>query len=1095
MTASRSTGTSQASDAPSRVPGVVALCGLGLLGILGYALTTMVPRQRAEGLAEWSERLSALAEDRRGAIEDVVRHVEADAAVLSRFPSLIRFLGTTRPDPDAARHLDEVFRAVLAAHGYSAALVLDHDGATRLTVSAGGQAPRAAACQGMALAALRTGTGPHFTPAAQGHRMACFAADVVDGRRHLGVVVLAADPDLHLFPLLTRPVFMAPATTLTLVEELGGTSVAVGPPGPDHAADGTLLPPARGGSVGPPLFTRDRSGAEVLEVARGVGGTAWQLRATAPKGEVLRAVDHQAMPLELVITGLVLALTGLGFGLWRWRRSDAIATRAAEHREALARLRRVFDAQGAVAIGIRPNGVIFEWNRAAEQYFGCSRLEVLGRHMEPDQPPAPQAERGWRTVAELAAATDRESVEVPIELPDGQVRLLGWSTTAFPANETDPGGTIVIGVDVTAARRAEDDLRRSEERYRLLFDANPEPMWVYDTDTLQFLAVNDAAVGSYGYSRSEFLAMTIEDLRPAEEHPALARALARPWGASHATGIWCHRHRDGDLVQVEVASHDITFAGRPARLVLATDVTERVRREADLARLNAAVTQSAEAVIITDMEPRIVYVNPAFEQITGFSRAEVLGRNPNILKSGEQGAGFYADLWGRLRAGQPWKGPLRNRRKDGRVYLADAVISPIRDPAGRVVNYVGLQRDITHEHQLAEQLRQAQKMEAVGQLTGGIAHDFNNLLGVILANSELLRTELARDGAAAGYLEEIATAGTRGAELVHKLLAFSRQELIELRPMDLARSLPDLLATLRRLLPESIDVRMDVPPRLPPILGDRGAIEQMLLNLATNARDAMPTGGTLVFTVRRGSTAIEDARPSRRWDAAPTGQTVQVVVSDSGQGMSRQTLDRIFEPFFTTKGPGRGTGLGMAMVYGLMKQHGGFVDIFSAPGEGSTVCLHFPIAAVTEEAAVAPAPPLPGLASGHETILLVEDEPPLRRAATRLLERMGYQVLAAADGIEALEVYDLHREHVALVVSDMIMPRLGGAGLLRELRQRHCRTPFLLATGYSASTVAHEVLTDPLVSFLEKPWTATELGRRVRECLDAHPAPAVEALR
>jgi polar amino acid transport system substrate-binding protein len=331
----------------------------------------------------------------------------------------------------------------------------------------------------------------------------------------------------------------------------------------------------------------------------------------------------------------------------------------------------------------------------------------------------------------------------------------------------------------------------------------------------------------------------------------------------------------------------------------------------------------------------------------------------------------------------------------------------------------------------------------------------------------------------------LTAAAGRGADLVRKLLAFSRQEHLALHPIDLGAVVTDLMATLRRVLPESIEVRIENHGGTPLVLADRGTVEQILLNLTTNARDAMPDGGALTFTVRLGEETT-DPRPARRWDHAPSDQTVQIVVSDTGCGMDQSILDRIFDPFFTTKGIGKGSGLGMAMVYGLMKQHGGFVDVYSAPEGGTSVYLHFPPAQVPEESETEPRPAGPP-AGGHETLLLVEDEEPVRRVAAQILERMGYQVLTAVDGVDALAVYAAHQEDIALVVSDMVMPRMGGDGLLRELRRLGHGVPFLLASGYSSAAVADRVMVDAAVSYIEKPWTISELAQRVRQSLDARP--------
>ncbi len=384
---------------------------------------------------------------------------------------------------------------------------------------------------------------------------------------------------------------------------------------------------------------------------------------------------------------------------------------------------------------------------------------------------------------------------------------------------------------------------------------------------------------------------------------------------------------------------------------------------------------------------------------------------------------------------------------------------------------------------LEAQLRQAQKMEAIGQLTGGIAHDFNNLLTIILSNVELLKSELSTERAGApADLAEIESAARKGAAMVRQLLAFSRTGQLELAPVELPRLLRDLSEMLRRFLPETIDIRVTAEPDAPPVLADRGAVEQILLNLATNARDAMPAGGILGISLerRRIDERFRDAMGEGR-----AGVYVCLAVSDTGAGMDPAVLERLFEPFFTTKPPGAGTGLGMAMVYGLVRQHGGLVDIESAPGRGTTVRVYFPASARADAAPAGARVSPPQGAAGTETVLLVEDEAGIRRVAQRALERAGYRVLTAGDGVDALDVFRDHAGEIRLVVSDVVMPRCGGPELREAVLKAGYTVPFLFMSGYAARDARAGEQLDVELPVLHKPWSVADLLNRVRQVLDA----------
>jgi PAS domain S-box-containing protein len=510
------------------------------------------------------------------------------------------------------------------------------------------------------------------------------------------------------------------------------------------------------------------------------------------------------------------------------------------------------------------------------------------------------------------------------------------------------------------SRALSDELRFSEERYRLLFEATPLPIFVFDAETFRYLAANEAALRKYGYTREELLQMTVLDIRPPEDVARLKTILTKLDGNNLQTGVWRHRARDGTIFAVEITTHALEFGGRPARLVVANDVTEQRRLE--------------------------------------------------------------------------------------------------------------------------EQLRQSQKMEATGLLAGGVAHDFNNLLGVILGATELARRACADARPAEPFLEEIAAAAKRAAELTRKLLAFSRKQVLHTQSLDLRDAVGDFLQLLRRVIGEDVELVVRRSPKPLLVSADASQLEQVLLNLCTNARQAMPAGGRIVLETTR--TRFDAAAVAREpW--AAEGDWAEVRIVDTGVGMTPDTHARIFEPFFTTKS--EGTGLGLAMVHGIVHQHRGLLHVESRLGEGTTVRVCFPLLA-DERPTDGPTSEskIDETRGGRETVLVAEDEPALRKLLGATLGELGYDVLPAADGEEAARILESRKDSIALAILDVVMPRLGGVQAYERMRAVVPKLKVLFTTGYAPEHAqVSAIVRRRGHAVLSKPFTLEQLARKVRETLDS----------
>lgn len=507
----------------------------------------------------------------------------------------------------------------------------------------------------------------------------------------------------------------------------------------------------------------------------------------------------------------------------------------------------------------------------------------------------------------------------------------------------------------------------------------------------------------------------------------------------------------------------------------------RKQNEIEHERLMAAIEQSGEIIFVTDTNGVIQYVNPMFVAVTGYSRDEAIGQTPRLLKSGQQSEVFYRDLWATISSGRTWQGRITNKRKDGTLYVETATLSPVLGTAGNIVNYVAIKRDITEHLQLEIQFQQAQKMDSVGRLAGGVAHDFNNMLTAILGHTDLALDNLTPEHPLYLDLQEVQKAAKRSAALTQQLLAFSRKQAIVPKVLDLNVMVEGMLKMLRRLIGEDIELTWMPGNNLWPIKMDPSQIDQIFANLCINARDAI--GGVGRVTLETRNLTAADDYCVKHADLLP-GEYVLLSVNDTGCGMDQETQDHIFEPFFTTKAVGEGTGLGLATVYGIVKQNHGHVNVYSEPGRGATFTLYLPRhqGETAQSQANGPVAPVP---QGHETILLVEDDQAILKLITKMLADLGYTVLASSTPDEAIRLAKEQQPEIQLLITDVIMPKMNGFNLAQKLISFYPKLPRLFMSGYTADVIAsHGGVLNAEVNFIQKPFTKQDLAVKIRAVLD-----------
>jgi len=626
-----------------------------------------------------------------------------------------------------------------------------------------------------------------------------------------------------------------------------------------------------------------------------------------------------------------------------------------------------------------------------------------------------------------------------------------------------------------------------EDRFRLMVESVQDyGIFMLDPSGNVF-SWNPGAEKSNGYKSKEIVGKHFSCLYTAEDvaagKPQHGLKIALEEGRFEEEGLRLRKGGESFWAIVTITNiHDskgrnIGFAN------ITRDISEQKRAEETFRLLDRAIQAVTQGILITNPnlpDNPIVYASPSFHHRTGYSAEEAIGKNCRFLQGRETDSATVTRIREAIRDGRPCREEVLNYRKDGTSFWNELSLAPVVDSTGVTTHFVGVQTDVTQRRQLEDQFRQAQKMEAIGQLAGGVAHDFNNLLTVISGYSELVLEMLSPNDPKRDAIKAISEAGQRAAGLTRQLLSFSRQAVLETKILDLNDVVKETEKLLRRMIGEDIVLTAVLDPNISRIKVDPGQIGQVLMNLAVNARDAMPQGGKL--TIETADVQLDETYAARHAEVRP-GRYVRLAVSDNGPGMTQEVKAHIFEPFFTTKGIGKGTGLGLATVYGIVKQSGGSIDIYSELGQGTTFKIYLP--AIEEH----PNPSTHAqrgakVTGGSETVLLVEDEDAVRAIALLALHTYGYTVLQAENGKKALALIEKHRGRVDLLVTDVVMPGLSGRELAENLSDRFPGLKVLYVSGYTDDAVIRHGILQVEVAFLQKPYTPRALARKVREVLD-----------
>lgn len=836
--------------------------------------------------------------------------------------------------------------------------------------------------------------------------------------------------------------------------------------------------------------------------------------------------DGSQIPVEIGLSPLVTAagtfVLASVIDISERKLAEAALRESAEH------FRATFDQAFVGMAHAAPGGRWLRVNQKLCEMLGYSREELLQRSFHEITHPDDQAADLEHVNRALAGELQTYTREKRYLHKDGHIVWVNLTVSLVRDRSGEPQYFIAIIQDITARRQAQAEIQRRNRELALLNQviaastAMAEPEAFLETvcrELVQAFDLPRVSVVMFEQENTEIVvaAEVVADAGPSalnlrfpvSRNPILGYLLSHEGPLEVAdvqrdphlapSSEFTRYYGVGSLLVLPLVI-DRTIVGSlnlcdaqprhfsTEEINLAWSVADQVAGALTRAqmvqvqqRLSTAVEQSEQSVIITDTQGNIIYVNPAFERTSGYSQAEALGQNPRLLKSNQHDAAFYAEMWATISAGEVWQGQFINKKKNGTLYTEEASITPVRDENRVIVSYVGLQRDVTRELQLEAQYRQAQKMEAIGRLSGGVAHDFNNLLVVINGYSELLLSRhLDTASPLRKYVEEIMKAGERAAGLTQQLLAFSRKQILQPKALNLNETVAHTEKMLRRLIGEDIDFVTYLEPALGKVKADPGQIEQIILNLGVNARDAMPRGGKLI--IETDNVEFDETYISQHAEVKP-GHYVMLAVSDTGMGMDAATKMRIFEPFFTTKDQGRGTGLGLATVYGIVKQSGGDIWVYSEVGQGTTFKVYLPrVDEVMPRLGPPERPAAP--AGGDETILLVEDELMVRTLARQVLELGGYTVLEAEHGQAALRLAQQHPS-IHLLLTDLIMPGgLTGRELAEQLEPLHPETKVLYMSGYTDDAIVHYGVFTSEVHFLQKPFTPLALSAKVRQVLD-----------
>ncbi len=745
------------------------------------------------------------------------------------------------------------------------------------------------------------------------------------------------------------------------------------------------------------------------------------------------------------------------------------------------RYRAIFEksSEGILLVDVETHAVKYA-NPAAARMSGHTESALCTMHLA-DLSAEVDRESNLKEFESLIRGTTDLSVDRPCLRKDGSTFLADITATTI----TIDGRATLAGFfrDVTERTRSARALEASEAQFRCLFEAAKDGILILAADTGRIVDVNPVMRELTGYTREDFVGKYLWDIGPFKDAEASKDSFAELRAKDYVRyDDLPLKTSDGRKVEVEFVSNVYLVNGRKVIQCNIRDITVRKRVEDNLRMRDRAIQAVSQGILISDAlapDDLVIYASPGFTRLTGYERDEIVGRNCRLLQGPGTDLASVTLLREAIRERRACVVELLNYRKDGTSFWNSLAISPVRDEGGLVTHFVGVQTDVTARRQLEAQFLQAQKMEAVGRLAAGVAHDFNNLLSVILSYADLISGDLAPEEPMRADVEEIRTAGLRATELTRQLLAFSRQQVLEPRVLNLNEVLGRMEKMLARLLGADIDLTILPGRELGNVKADASQLEQIVMNLAVNARDAMLLGGHL--TIETANVALDDDYASAHHDVRP-GSYVELDVTDSGAGMDKNTVTRIFEPFFTTKQKGKGTGLGLATVFGIVKQSGGHIFVYSEPEKGTTFRIYLPRVGAASEAQ-RPVQMGPEAERVGGTILLVEDEEQVRSVARTILRRQGYVVLDAPNGGEALLICEQHGANIDLLLTDVVLPRMSGRQLAERLAPIRPDMKVLYMSGYTDDAILQHGIIDSGAAFLQKPLTPASLTRKVREVL------------